>query len=120
MNGADKRRFAKFIEAAELGGLDFLRSRDPALQACQRGEFQYLAGSDSFELAIRHDGKGERLPLKRLRHDELTFSSVCLRTRCGLAQAARSGYGLLGRGSCGATRAIPRAYERCAEYRLVS
>lgn len=23
MNGADKRRFTKFIEAAELGGLDF-------------------------------------------------------------------------------------------------
>jgi len=59
------------------------------------------------------------LPLKRLRHDELTFPSVCLRTRCGLAQTAWSCYGLLGRGSRGAARPIPRAYERCIEHRSV-
>src|SRR4029079_18262628 len=60
------------------------------------------------------------LALKGLRHDELTFPSVCLRTRCGLAQTAWSCYGLLGRGSRGAPRPITRAYERCIEHRSVT
>ena len=111
MNGADKRRFTKSIEAAELGGLDFLRSREPVFTLVSVGNFNTLHVVIRSSWRSNIDGKGKRLPLKRLRHDELTFSSVCLRTRCGLAQAARSGYGLLGRGSCGATRAISRAYE---------
>ena len=57
---------------------------------------------------------------RRLRHDELAFSSVCLRARSGLAQAARGGDGLLGRRSRGAARAIPRPYERRSEHRAVS
>ena len=57
---------------------------------------------------------------RRLRHDELAFSSVCLRARSGLAQATRGGDGLLGRRSRGAARAIPRPYERRFEHRAVS
>lgn len=57
---------------------------------------------------------------RRLRHDELAFSSFCLRAWSGLAQAARGGDGLLGRRPRGAARAIPGPYERRAEHRAVS
>lgn len=42
MNGADKRRFTKFIEAAELGGLELLRSRDPVFTLVSAGNFNTL------------------------------------------------------------------------------
>jgi hypothetical protein len=57
---------------------------------------------------------------RRLRHDELAFSSFCLRAWSGLAQAAWGGDGLLGRRPRGAARAIPGPYERRAEHRAVS
>jgi len=42
MNGADKRRFTKSIEAAELGGLDFLGSREPVFTLVSAGNFNTL------------------------------------------------------------------------------
>ena len=135
---------AVLVQAVLVRGMSGLSGRQTLSEAASRGGLLLCAraGSGPFcpcqgarnfnNLRFTARGKSSELARpsrleagmesvrRRLRHDELTFSAFCLRARRGLAQAARGGDGLLGRGSRGAARAIPRPHERCSEHRAVS
>jgi len=60
MNGADKRRFAKFVEAVELGGLDsFALARIRFFTLVSAGNFNTL------QVVIRSSWRSERMARAR-------------------------------------------------------